>query len=113
MQYVVCYDIADDARRSRVSNRLSDFDTRVPESVFLANLEEAHAARLERRLERLVHPDRDRLHILEPCASRGRKKCSGPAKRWCIGSFMLSDLIPMVCGASRCLRQNGYVGATS
>jgi hypothetical protein len=44
MQYVVCYDIADDARRSRVSNCLLDFGTRVQESVFVANLEDAHAA---------------------------------------------------------------------
>jgi CRISPR-associated endonuclease Cas2 len=73
MQYVVCYDIADDARRSRVSNCLLDFGTRVQESVFVANLEEAHAERMERRLERLVHPDLDRLHIFELCAACGRK----------------------------------------
>ena len=73
MQYVVCYDIADDARRSRVSNCLLDFGTRVQESVFVANLEEAHAARMEQRLQRLVHPDLDRLHIFEMCAACARK----------------------------------------
>src|ERR1022692_2556081 len=55
------------------SSCLLDFGTRVQESVFVANLEEAHAERMERRLERLVHPDLDRLHIFELCASCGRK----------------------------------------
>jgi CRISPR-associated protein Cas2 len=73
MQYVVCYDIADDARRSRVSNCLLDFGTRVQESVFVANLEDVHAERLEQRLRRLVHPDLDRLHIFELCAACGRR----------------------------------------
>jgi len=50
-----------------------DFGTRVQESVFVANLEEAHAARMEQRLERLVHPDLDRLHIFELCAACSRR----------------------------------------
>ncbi|HXM44616.1 MAG TPA: CRISPR-associated endonuclease Cas2 [Bryobacteraceae bacterium] len=73
MQCVVCYGIADDARRSGVSSCLWDFGTRVQESVFGANLADAHAARIEQRLERLVHPDMDRLHIFELCAACGRK----------------------------------------
>ena len=39
----------------------------------MANLEEAHAGRMEQRLERLVHPDLGRLHIFELCAACGRK----------------------------------------
>lgn len=81
MQYVVCCDIADDARRSRVSNCLLDFGTRLQESVFVANLEEAHAGRMEERLGRLVHPALDRLHIFELCASCGhRTKVLGAAE---------------------------------
>jgi CRISPR-associated protein Cas2 len=69
MQYVVCYDIADDARRGRVANCLLDFGARAQESVFIANLEEEHAARMEERLAALVHPNLDRLHIFELCAA--------------------------------------------
>ena len=39
----------------------------------MANPEEAHAERMGQRLERPVHPDLDRLHIFELCASCGRK----------------------------------------
>ena len=73
MQYVVCYDIADDARRSRVSNCLLNFGARAQESVFIANLEEELAGRMEQRLDRLVDPSLDRMHIFELCAACSRK----------------------------------------
>ena len=38
MQYVICYDISDDRRRSRIASLLLDFGTRVHESVFVAEL---------------------------------------------------------------------------
>jgi len=69
MQYVVCYDIADDVRRSRIANCLLDFGARVQESVFIANLEEGDAKRMEQRLERLVHANLDKMHIFELCAA--------------------------------------------
>lgn len=82
MQYVICYDIADDARRSRVSNCLLDFGARAQESVFIANLEEEHAGRMEQRLERLVHPSLDRLHIFELCAAcAGKTRVLGTAEK--------------------------------
>ena len=76
MQYVVCYDIADDARRSRISNCLLDFGTRVQESVFVANLEDENAARMQQRLERL-----DCVHIFELCAAcDGKTRVLGAAE---------------------------------
>ena len=82
MQYVVCYDIADDARRSRVSNCLLDFGARAQESVFIANLEEELAGRMEQRLERLVDPGLDRVHVFELCAACCRKtRVLGTAER--------------------------------
>src|SRR5437660_1753461 len=54
MQYVVCYDIADDGRRSRVSSLLLDFGTRVQESVFVAHLDEDLKERMRERLKRVV-----------------------------------------------------------
>ena len=81
MQYVVCYDIADDGRRGQVSNCLLDFGSRVQESVFIANLEEKHAARMEERLKKLAHPNLDRVHVFELCAAcAGRTKVLGGAE---------------------------------
>jgi CRISPR-associated protein Cas2 len=81
MQYVVCYDIADDARRSRVSNCLLDFGARAQESVFIANLEQDHAARMAQRLERLVDPNLDRMHIFQLCAAcAGKTRVLGAAE---------------------------------
>ncbi len=81
MQYVVCYDIADDARRSRVANCLLDFGARAEESVFIANLEPEHAKRMEERLKKLAHPSLDRMHIFELCsACAGRTKALGAAE---------------------------------
>ena len=68
MQYVVCYDVADDARRSRISAVLMDFGTRVQESVFVAHLDDAFAARLRERMLRVIDPEQDRLHMFGICA---------------------------------------------
>jgi CRISPR-associated protein Cas2 len=74
MQYVVCYDIADEeARRDRVAKALLDFGQRVQESVFVANLDEELAARMVQRLQRLVDPERDRLHVFALCSECSRK----------------------------------------
>jgi len=73
MQYVVCYDIADDARRSRISAVLLDFGVRVQESVFVAHLDDALAARLRDRLLRVVDNERDRLHMFQLCAACEKK----------------------------------------
>ena len=69
MQYVICYDIADDARRTRVASALLDFGARVQESVFIANLDEELTARMIERLKRLVDEDQDRVHIFVLCAA--------------------------------------------
>lgn len=75
MQYVVCYDIADDRRRERVAAALLDFGTRVQESVFVANLDDELAARLAARVRKLVDEHFDRVHIFEMCAA-----CSGKTR---------------------------------
>lgn len=69
MQYVVCYDISDDARRSRVASALLDFGSRVEESVFVANLDSELAAKMLDRIRRLVEERSDRVHVFEMCAS--------------------------------------------
>ena len=75
MQYVVCYDIADDRRRERIAAALLDYGPRVQESVFVANLDEELARKMIARIERLVDEGLDRVHIFELCAA-----CSGKTK---------------------------------
>ena len=72
MQYVICYDIADDRRRDRLASALLDFGPRAQESVFVANLDEELAGKMAARVRRLVDAEADRVHIFELCAA-----CSG------------------------------------
>lgn len=81
MQYIICYDIADDACRSRVANCLLDFGSRVQESVFVATLDEQLSTRMWERLTRLVKAETDRLHVFESCAAcQGKTRTLGQAE---------------------------------
>jgi CRISPR-associated protein Cas2 len=73
MQYVVCYDIADDARRSRISQVLLDFGVRVQESVFVAHLDDPLVARLRDRMLRVVDKEQDRVHMFQICGACEKK----------------------------------------
>jgi CRISPR-associated protein Cas2 len=61
VQYVICYDISDDRRRSRIASLLLDFGTRVQESVFVAHLDEALFERMHERLSTVVDDDWDKV----------------------------------------------------
>lgn len=78
MQYVICYDIADDARRSRVASSLLNFGTRIQESVFVANLDDELAERMRERLSKLVSEAEDRIHVFRLCSA-----CE--SKTWVMG----------------------------
>ena len=81
MQYIICYDIADDACRSRVASCLLDFGSRAQESVFVANLDEELSGRMWERLTRLMRAETDRLHVFELCAvCRGKTRTLGQAE---------------------------------
>ena len=73
MQYVVCYDIADDGRRSRVAGALLDFGVRVQESVFVANLDEELAARMMGRVSKLTDQQYDKVHVFALCEACSRR----------------------------------------
>ena len=73
MQYVICYDIADDARRSRIANLLLDFGSRIQESVFLADLDSELAARMRGRLDSAVDPDFDKVNIFVLCEACSKR----------------------------------------
>ena len=72
MRYVVCYDIADNARRKRVADILDAHGGRVQESVF----EIAASRRLFQtclaELERCLNPEEDRLAAYSLCSSCDR-----------------------------------------
>ncbi len=54
MQYIICYDIADDGRRNRLASALLDFGARVQESVFTATLDEELAQRMLERIAKTI-----------------------------------------------------------
>jgi len=82
MQYVVCYDIADDRRRDRIASALLDYGPRAQESVFVANLDEELAAKMVARLKRLVDEQWDRVHIFELCGGCvGKTRVMGTAEK--------------------------------
>ena len=80
MQYVVCYDIADDGRRNRLAECLKDFGPRIQESVFMANLDEELANQMRARVESLVDPHLDAVHVFMLCHS-----CANRTKVFGIG----------------------------
>jgi CRISPR-associated protein Cas2 len=81
MQYIICYDVSDNARRSRVANCLLDFGSRAQESVFVANLDEELSARMWERLTRLVEKETDRLHVFPMCSMcTGKTRILGQAE---------------------------------
>lgn len=81
MRYVVCYDIADDARRERVAKALLDYGRRIQESVFLATLDGELQDRMMARLEKLVDCARDSVHVFALCgACSGRVRTLGCAE---------------------------------
>jgi CRISPR-associated protein Cas2 len=68
MQYVVCYDIADDRRRDRMADLLKDYGRRLQESVFLANLDGELVERMKERIQREMHPEQDSVCVFVLCA---------------------------------------------
>lgn len=72
MRYVVCYDIADNARRKRVADLLDAHGNRVQESVFeIAAPRRLFQACLE-EIERCVNSEEDRLAVYPLCSSCDR-----------------------------------------
>jgi CRISPR-associated protein Cas2 len=69
MFYVISYDVADDARRNKVSETLLDYGHRVHYSVFECNLEDELAKKMIERLKNIIIANEDRVRIYSLCAS--------------------------------------------
>lgn len=63
MLYLVCYDIVDDRRRTRVSKLLEAYGLRVQKSVFETMLDEKQYEKLEKRLLKLLNVAEDQLRF--------------------------------------------------
>jgi CRISPR-associated protein Cas2 len=73
MQYWVCYDVADDRRRQRLSDVLLDFGTRVQESVFQCLIDPPLAEEMMARVRRTIEKNTDKVHVVALCdACAGR-----------------------------------------
>jgi CRISPR-associated endonuclease Cas2 len=82
VEYWVCYDIADDHRRQRLSDALLDYGMRVQESVFHCLLDAHLAEEMLARVGRIVEEHTDKVHVLAMCDScAGRTKMFGIAKK--------------------------------
>jgi CRISPR-associated protein Cas2 len=80
--YIVCYDIAEEGRRTRVAKVLLDFGRRLEESVFAMNLDEELVARMKERLERQIEEMEDTVHIFPLCnACAGKMEVLGRGEK--------------------------------
>jgi CRISPR-associated protein Cas2 len=69
VQYVICYDIADDRRRDRLAALLLNYGKRVQESVFVANLDGELAERMTAEVQKVLDAEQDRVHIFHLCGA--------------------------------------------
>jgi len=67
MLVLVCYDVAENRRRLRVSNELENFGVRVQRSVFECHIEETELAELQQRLQDLIEPAEDSVRYYSLC----------------------------------------------
>jgi CRISPR-associated protein Cas2 len=91
MLVAITYDVADDARRSRIATILEGYGSRVQESVFEADLEPRDLEQLLTDLETCLDTTKDRLRVYrfcEACAKRVLAK-GGPAIERAAGYYIV------------------------
>jgi CRISPR-associated protein Cas2 len=73
MQWLICYDSADDTRRQRLVKVLLDYGQRVQESVFWIDADDELAGRILERLRRVTLEEEDSVWVVPLCAACARK----------------------------------------
>ncbi len=58
---LICYDIINDGRRTKVANILSEFGDRVQYSVFVVDISPGKLVRLKDRLSPVIDPNEDSI----------------------------------------------------
>ena len=86
MRYLICYDLADDHKRDRMSKTLLNYGQRIQESVFAADLDEALAAQLIQKVTAMMEPQRpdEKVHLFKLC-----KQCAESVV--CLGAAEIHD----------------------
>jgi CRISPR-associated protein Cas2 len=69
LRYLVCYDVPDTPRRTRIAKCLDDFGTRVQYSVFEVVLDQPLFGKMVSELTALIDPDQDRVNVYPVCAA--------------------------------------------
>lgn len=75
-RYVVCYDVPDDRRRTRLAKCLDGYGDRVQYSVYEAVLDRVLFDNLVEHVQALIDPAEDRVAVFPLC-----KGCAGRALR--------------------------------
>lgn len=73
MVYLICYDIVNDRRRTKVAQLLCGYGLRVQKSVFECDLEERQLAWLEQALLKQVNLAEDQIRVYplsKPCRQK-------------------------------------------
>lgn len=69
MLYVLCYDISDDGRRTRVAALMERYGFRVQKSVFECDINAAQLGRLKKQALKMIDKSTDSLRIYRLCAA--------------------------------------------
>jgi CRISPR-associated protein Cas2 len=72
-RYVICYDVTDPKRRTRLSKCLDGYGDRVQFSVFEAVLDKLLFASLQQDAEEIIDPLMDRVSIFPLCAGCAKR----------------------------------------
>ena len=72
MFYLVCYDIVNDRRRTKVSNFLQGYGLRVQKSVFVCVLSPDQYKTVQKRLHKLIKEQEDQIRFY-PMSPRHRQ----------------------------------------
>lgn len=76
MYIVICYDISEDKRRTKIHNILKSYGEWVQYSIFECDLTETQYAKLRHRLSKLIENDTDNIRFYFLCGC-----CQGKVER--------------------------------
>ena len=82
--YLVCYDIADDKRRTAIAEVCKGYGERVQYSVFRCHMDRVERLRMEATLRPMIHHDEDQILFVDlgPVAGRARTCVVALGKRY-------------------------------
>jgi CRISPR-associated protein Cas2 len=80
MHIVICYDISEDKRRTKIHNTLKSYGQWVQYSIFECDLNETQYAKLRQRLSKLIKKDVDSISFftLCECCQKKVERIGGP-----------------------------------